>query len=135
MNGKKINIRMLSMADIIKGQGVSSAYNEQVNLVKQSKILNIRVNEKFKEADITHHHTVDLKNYFTMFKKGTTHVAYVHMLAEKLEGSIKLNKVFYKIFQKYTHRTLLRASILPFSSFSQLSILSFATDSSALMIA
>lgn len=112
MNGKKINVRMLSMADVIKGQGVSSAYNEQVNLVKQSKILNIKVNEKFKDADITHHHTVDPKNYFTMFKKGTIHVAYVHMLAEKLEGSIKLNKVFYKIFQKYTHSFYKKADYL-----------------------
>lgn len=112
MNGKKINVRMLSMADVIKGQGVSSAYNEQVNLVKQSKILNIKVNEKFKDADITHHHTVDPKNYFTMFNKGTIHVAYVHMLAEKLEGSIKLNKVFYKIFQKYTHSFYKKADYL-----------------------
>lgn len=100
---KKIKVRMLSLSDIVKGQGVSSAFHEQVNLVSNSKMLEIKINQKFKDADIVHHHTVDPKNYFTMFKKKYSHVAYVHMLAEKLEGSIKLNPIIYKIFQKYTH--------------------------------
>ena len=108
----KIKVRMLSMADIVKGQGVSSAYHEQVNLVKNSDMLEIKVNEKFKDADITHHHTVEPGNYFRMFKKNTIHVAYVHMLAEKLEGSIKLNKFVYKIFQKYTHSFYRKADYL-----------------------
>lgn len=108
----KIKIKMLSIADIVKGQGVSSAYHEQVNLVSQSDMLEIKVNESFKDADITHHHTVDPKNYFKMFNDKYIHVAYVHMLAEKLEGSIKLSPVTYKIFQKYTHSFYRKADYL-----------------------
>lgn len=108
----KIKIKMLSIADIVKGQGVSSAYHEQVNLVSQSDMLEIKVNESFKDADITHHHTVDPKNYFKMFNDDYIHVAYVHMLAEKLEGSIKLNPVTYKVFQKYTHSFYKKADYL-----------------------
>lgn len=108
----KIKIRMLSKADLVKGQGVSSAYHEQVNLVKRSDKLEIRVNEKFKDADIIHHHTIDPFNYFTMFKKKYIHIAYVHVLAEKLEGSIKLNKFFYWIFKKYTHAFYKKADYL-----------------------
>lgn len=108
----KIKIKMLSIADIVKGQGVSSAYHEQVNLVSQSDMLEIKVNESFKDADITHHHTVDPKNYFKMFNDDYIHVAYVHMLAEKLEGSIKLSPVTYKLFQKYTHSFYRKADYL-----------------------
>lgn len=108
----KIKIRMLSKADLVKGQGVSSAYHEQVNLVKRSNKLEVRVNEKFKDADIIHHHTIDPFNYFTMFKRKYRHVAYVHVLAEKLEGSIKLNKLFYWIFKTYTHAFYKKANYL-----------------------
>ncbi|NLC55134.1 MAG: glycosyltransferase family 4 protein [Erysipelothrix sp.] len=109
---KTIKIRMLSQADIVKGQGVSSAYHEQVNLVKQSSKLEVRVNESFKDADIVHHHTINPSNYFRMFNKKYKHVAYVHVLAEKLEGSIKLNKLFYLIFKKYTHAFYRKADYL-----------------------
>lgn len=108
----KIKIKMLSMADVVKGQGVSSAFHEQVNLVSQSEMLQIKINEKFNDAHITHHHTVDPGNYFKMFNEKYIHVAYVHMLAEKLEGSIKLSPVTYKIFQKYTHSFYRKADYL-----------------------
>ena len=109
---EKIKILMLSMSDIIKGQGVSSAFHEQVNLVSNSDKLEIKINEKFKDSDIIHHHTIDPKSYFKMNSKKYSHVVYVHTLAEKLEGSIKLNKFVYKIFQKYTHRFYRKADYL-----------------------
>lgn len=108
----KIKIKMLSKSDIVKGQGVSSAFHEQVNLVKQSNKLIIKVNTSFKDADIVHHHTVNPSNYFKMFNKKYQHVAYVHVLAEKLEGSIKLNKLFYWIFKVYSHAFYKKADYL-----------------------
>lgn len=109
---EKISIKMLSISDIVKGQGVSSAFHEQVNLVSKSDKLDICVNKHFKNADITHHHTVGVGSYIRMFNKKTIHVAYVHMLAEKLEGSIKLNSLFYKIFKWYTHSFYRKADYL-----------------------
>ena len=108
----KIKIRMLSKADLVKGQGVSSAYHEQVGLVSRSKLFEIKVNEKFKDADIIHHHTIDPYNFFTMFKNKYIHVVSVHVLAEKLEGSIKLNRFFYWIFKTYTHAFYKKADYL-----------------------
>ena len=51
---------MISKADSVKGQGVGSAYLEQVKLLKEgaSDIFDIKIND-IKEADITHHHTID----------------------------------------------------------------------------
>lgn len=107
-----IKIQMLSKSDIVKGQGVSSAFHEQVNLVKKSDQLEVRVNKAFKKADIIHYHTVNPANYFRMFNKKYKHVAYVHVLAEKLEGSIKLNKLFYWVFKTYTHAFYRKADYL-----------------------
>ncbi len=109
---KLIKIKMLSKSDIVKGQGVSSAFHEQVDLVKHSDRLKIRVNERFDEADIVHYHTVNPGNYFKMFSKKYKHVAYVHVLAEKLEGSIKLSRPAYWVFKTYTHAFYKKADYL-----------------------
>ncbi|MBD5390886.1 glycosyltransferase, partial [bacterium] len=49
----KLLINMLSKADSVEGQGVGSAYIEQVNLVKEelSEYFDVRINSK-KKADI-----------------------------------------------------------------------------------
>lgn len=97
-------INMLSSATKVKGQGVSSAYLEQVNLVKNGLNDTYQtVINKFKLCDIMHYHTIDLKFYLSMpFAKlrGTT-VAYVHFVPETLEDSIKLPSVIKNIFYKY----------------------------------
>ena len=61
----KISINMLSSADKVAGQGVGSAYLEQVNLVREgaSDLFDIYINSH-KKCDIVHVHTVDLWNYF-----------------------------------------------------------------------
>ncbi len=98
---KKIIINMLSSADKVDGQGVGSAYLEQVNLVKESKYFKVLVNSK-KEVDIVHSHTIDLINYFRMKKnKKGVNVSYVHFLPTTLDGSIKLPKFAFNIFKKY----------------------------------
>lgn len=97
-------INMLSSADKVKGQGVGSAYLEQVSLVKgvlQDKV-KVTIND-MKYAPITHYHTIDLHFYFhALFgKKLTKRVGYVHFLPETVEGSIKLPAFAQKIFYKY----------------------------------
>ncbi len=109
---KQIKIKMLSKSDIVKGQGVSSAFHEQTDLVKNSDKLEIKINESFNDADIIHYHTVNPGNYFKMFSKKYKHVAYVHVLAEKLEGSIKLSKPAYWVFKTYTHAFYKKADYL-----------------------
>lgn len=96
----KISINMLSSADKVAGQGVGSAYLEQVNLVREgaSDLFDIYINSR-KKCDIVHIHTVDLWNYFKM-KKGVS-VCYVHFLPDTLDGSIKLPKFAFNVFKKY----------------------------------
>ena len=96
-------INMKSSADKVKGQGVGSAYKEQVELVKNNlSEYDVRINE-VKFADIMHYHTINLEYYLTLpFTKITSAtVGYVHFLPETLESSIKLPKLFKKIFYKY----------------------------------
>lgn len=93
---------MLSMADKVDGQGVGSAYQEQVKLVKEgaSDIFDVYVNANV-DADITHHHTVEPMNYIKMKSTKGANVAYVHFLPDTLDGSIELPKVIFKLFKRY----------------------------------
>ncbi|MCD2345620.1 glycosyltransferase family 4 protein [Clostridium guangxiense] len=97
-------INMLSSADKVKGQGVLSAYIEQVNLVKEGLKNNydVKVN-KFKFCNIMHYHTIDFKFFLSIpFAKmlGTT-VAYVHFVPETVDDSINLPRFAKSIFYKY----------------------------------
>ena len=98
----KITINMLSSADKVDGQGVGSAYLEQVSLLKEGAkdIFEIRINSN-KQADIIHHHTIDLDHFFKMQMSDSINVAYVHFLPTTLDGSIKLPKTIFPIFKKY----------------------------------
>jgi len=97
-------INMLSSADKVKGQGVLSAYIEQVNLVKNGLKDNYRVKVNSSNLrGIVHYHTIDLKFFLSIpFSKllGTS-VAYVHFVPETIEESLKLPYVIKKIFYKY----------------------------------
>lgn len=98
----KLVINMLSKADSVEGQGVGSAYIEQVNLVKEelSDIFEVRINSK-KKADIVHVHSVNPSFYLRFKKKNGIRVMYCHFLPETLKGSIKLPKLFFNIYCKY----------------------------------
>lgn len=98
----KIIINMVSSADKVEGQGVGSAYEEQVALVKDKlkDRFEIRENSK-KDADILHHYTVDLGNYMKMISTKGVNVAHVHFLPTTLDGSIKLPDTIFSVFKKY----------------------------------
>ncbi|MBK1809282.1 glycosyltransferase family 4 protein [Clostridium sp. YIM B02505] len=97
-------INMLSSAEKVKGQGVMSAYIEQVNLVRQGLTENykVKVNNIF-FCDIMHYHTIDFKFFLSipLAKLLGTSVAYVHFVPETIEESLKLPSFIKKIFYKY----------------------------------
>lgn len=98
-------INMLSSADKVKGQGVGSAYLEQLHLVQNGldESYKVEVN-KLQCADIMHYHTIDLKHYLTLpfvKTKGSATVGAVHFLPETVNGSLKLPKIATKVFYKY----------------------------------
>lgn len=97
-------INMLSSASKVKGQGVGSAYEEQVSLVKNNLKNTYKVSiNKVKFADIMHYHTINLEYFLTLpfAKIKACTVGYVHFLPETLENSIKLPKIVKNIFYKY----------------------------------
>lgn len=96
------SINMLSSATDIPGQGVGSAYIEQVNLVKEGSKgkFDIYINDK-KLHEILHVHSIDFRNFLSVKKGGAISVSYVHFLPHTLDGSIKLPKVIFDIFKKY----------------------------------
>ena len=99
---KKIVINMLSSADKVEGQGVGSAYLEQVSLVKEgaSDLFDVQINSN-KKADIIHSHTIDPQNYLKMKNNKNANVCYVHFLPDTLDGSIQLPKALFSVFKKY----------------------------------
>ncbi|HBM70900.1 MAG TPA: glycosyltransferase [Firmicutes bacterium] len=98
---KKLRIRMLSEATSVEGQGVGSAYLEQVRLIKKNDDI-FKVYEKGDKgkADIYHVHTVNPKFKLRM-NKHHVNVIYVHFLPTTLDGSIHLPKLAFNIFKKY----------------------------------
>lgn len=99
---KRIVINMLSSADKVEGQGVGSAYLEQVSLVKEgaSDLFDVQINSS-KKADIIHSHTIDPQNYLKMKNNKNANVCYVHFLPDTLDGSIQLPKALFSVFKKY----------------------------------
>ena len=97
-------INMLSQAAKVKGQGVLSAYDEQVNLVREGLKGKFTVVEnKWPNTDITHYHTINFRYFLSIpFAKisGVT-VGYVHFLPETVDNSLQLPKLFKKVFYKY----------------------------------
>ena len=98
------SINMLSCADKFKGQGVGSAYLEQVKLVKSGMgpEYSIIIN-KLKLSDIMHYHTIDFKHYLSIpiSRLKGANVGSVHFLPETVEGSIKLPFFIKNIFYWY----------------------------------
>lgn len=98
------SINMLSSADLVKGQGVSSAYLEQVSLVSQGlkNRYDILVNSK-RRCDIIHFHTLNPEYFITMnrAKKRSAFVGYVHFLPETVEESLGIPRAGKKLFYKY----------------------------------
>ena len=106
---EKLRINMLSAATTVDGQGVGSAYIEQVALVKEcDDIFEVKENDKHGNFHIYHMHTVNPK-YRVRFNKKHVNVAYVHFIPTTLDGSIKMPKLFFGIFKKYVVSTYRKA--------------------------
>ena len=94
----------MSSATKVKGQGVGSAYIEQVKLVKDGLSHKFSVTENARvKPDITHYHTLNPDYYLgrksrTQFGRS---VGYVHMLPETVETSLNLPRFMKQIFYKY----------------------------------
>jgi len=97
-----ITINMLSKADSVKGQGVLSAHDEQVDLIKEMSNYSVSEN-KFKCCDIMHYHTINFQYLLTIpfAKLRGKAVGYVHFLPETLEGSLKLQPIIKRAFYRY----------------------------------
>lgn len=98
------SINMLSSAYKVKGQGVASAYEEQVGLVKENLSDEYDIYEnKVMRADITHYHTIDYKYSVTMpfVRMKSKTVGYVHMIPETVETSIDLPRWVKRAFYWY----------------------------------
>lgn len=110
---KKLTINMLSSADKVAGQGVGSAYIEQVSLLKEgaSDLYNIEVNSNNK-SDIIHVHSINPNYYPKMVHTKAATVCYVHFLPHTLDGSINLPKPVFDIFKKYVIRFYKKADHL-----------------------
>ncbi len=110
---KKI-INMLSKADSVDGQGVGSAYIEQVNLIKEgaNDLFDVVVNSKRKDADIIHVHSINIRFFMRLKDKNSIKVVYCHFLPETLEGSISLGKFSFGLFKKYVINFYKRADYL-----------------------
>jgi 1,2-diacylglycerol-3-alpha-glucose alpha-1,2-galactosyltransferase len=109
MENKKITIRMLSTATSVSGQGVGSAYMEQVSLVKeQSDLFTVLEGKEKGRADIFHVHTVNPTFKLRMTKKHVN-VIYVHFLPQTLDGSIRIPKLFFGVFKRYVIATYRKA--------------------------
>jgi 1,2-diacylglycerol-3-alpha-glucose alpha-1,2-galactosyltransferase len=98
----KIRINMLSKADVAKGQGVASAYREQVSLVRKIDDLDVKINSRSSKFDIYHIHSVNPSYRLRMTKKHLN-IVYVHFIPAKNHESIKLPKLAEKIFDWYVN--------------------------------
>ena len=84
---KRIN--MLSKADMVKGQGVLSAHDEQVELAREVMENRAEILENAKgSSDITHYHSINPEYYLSTFRrrKQEALVGYVHFLPETVEN-------------------------------------------------
>lgn len=107
----KIRINMLSKADSVPGQGVGSAYLEQVNLVKQCDKFEVEINSPKSNFDIYHIHSVNFR-YFLRMNKKHANIVYVHFIPKENEGSISLWKPIQKIFDWYVVKLYKKADEL-----------------------
>lgn len=105
----KIRINMLSSATSVDGQGVGSAYIEQVALIKSlSDVFECDENSKKSNYHIYHMHTVN-PTYRMRFNRKHINVTYVHFIPSTLDGSIKMPKPIFSVFKKYVIETYKKA--------------------------
>lgn len=98
-----IRINMFSQADSVAGQGVGSAYNELLSLLRRDLVNDFYVTvNKYGNSDLTHYHTINPTYYANSFSPARGRkIGYVHFLPDTLEGSIKLPGFAKKVLYSY----------------------------------
>ncbi len=98
-----IRINMFSQADSVAGQGVGSAYNELIKLLRTHLVDGFYVTvNKYGRSDLTHYHTINPTYFANSFSPARGRkIGYAHFLPETLEGSINLPKPAKAVFYKY----------------------------------
>jgi len=93
---------MRSSANLIKGQGVGSCYDEQVALMKECGDVQVTENGHG-DYDIIHYHTLDFLFYLNRMaqRNKSVGVGYVHFLPNTLDDSLRLPRFVRSIFYKY----------------------------------
>lgn len=97
----KHSINVFSRAFTVKGQGVASAHDEQVGLIREGLADKFTIRENvWKPADITHYHTVNFRYYLSQpfAKHHGVAVGYVHFLPETMDESLKLPFIAKRYF-------------------------------------
>lgn len=97
----------------IPGQGVGSAFHEQVDLLRTraSAELDVEVNAR-RRADVNHFNTVDPLAFGRCIASRVPTVTHVHFLPETLDGSIKLPAFAFVPFRWYVKTFYKRADNL-----------------------
>lgn len=104
MKRSKPKISVMSLADNVKGQGVGSAYSEQLCLIEErlDDTYDIKKNTII-SGEITHYHSINFRFFLHSYmnRKKTMRVGSVHFIPETIEGSITLPKWMKRIFYWY----------------------------------
>lgn len=109
----KISVNMLSVADVVKGHGVDTAYSELVHLLEKygKNDLDI-VKNKGERYDVLHLHTVDPVSYLKQRMAKTTTLTSVHFLPNTLNGALKIPRVFSNIYAWWVKKIYLDSDYL-----------------------
>ena len=109
---REYTLNMLSHADQVKGQGVLSAYEEELALVtgRLDRLegdgadyrIRVRVNART-VGDVTHIHTVNPEFFLQLplIKAKGIAVGSVHFLPETMDQSLHIPRLFRKVFYSY----------------------------------
>ena len=109
---REYTLNMLSHADQVKGQGVLSAYEEELALVTgrldrlegdgDDYRIRVRVNART-VGDVTHIHTVNPEFFLQLplIKAKGIAVGSVHFLPETMDQSLHIPRLFRKVFYSY----------------------------------
>jgi len=97
----EVNIR--SIANKVKGQGVGSAFEDHVKILRKSEKIKVFVNDKDLH-DVLHVHTMDVPSFLEIWKykrSGKKVSISVHVVPDSLKGSLKLPGFLRKSFGIY----------------------------------
>ena len=110
---RKITVNMLSIADSVKGQGVETAYNELIALLKKYGKDDLEiVTNKGLNYDVLHMHTVNVASYIKQRLSRGVALTYVHFLPDTLVGALRIPEVFMKIYAWWVRRCYLKSDYL-----------------------